>query len=129
MNMTFYSGHAVNRAAKGSICCIYAHLAEIKALRTSRTYIVFRVASVLKPSWANSSHMTTNLKKTVAKVKKHFGYSLGTGLFYGRIANDLTGKPDAFSGFGTILKMIAPLAGNRCKFVISSIWYVSWSNT
>ncbi len=42
--------------------------------------------------------------------------------YYGSIANERTGNPDAFSGFGTILKMIAPLAGSLSKFVNNSIW-------
>ena len=41
---------------------------------------------------------------------------------YGSIANERTGNPDAFSGFGTMLKMTAPLVGSLSKFVNNSIW-------
>lgn len=41
--------------------------------------------------------------------------------YQGKIENERTGKPDAFSGFGTILKMIAPLGGNLSRFFMSSI--------
>ena len=56
------------------------------------------------------------------RMDKHKSrYTLYRLLCYGKIANERTGKPDAFSGLGTILKMIAPFAGSLSKFVISSI--------
>jgi hypothetical protein len=38
----------------------------------------------------------------------------------GKIANDRTGNPDAFSGLGTIFTMTAPVAGTLSSFVNSS---------
>lgn len=40
-----------------------------------------------------------------------FAIYLCSTLFYGKMANERTGKPDAFSALGTILKITAPLAG------------------
>ncbi|KER03529.1 hypothetical protein MEG1DRAFT_01798 [Photorhabdus temperata subsp. temperata Meg1] len=82
------------------------------------TFQVIRPSLNLRAS--EISVLTVELKLV---IPPYFPFSGDTapGSSYGSMANERTGKPDAFLGLATMLKMIAPRTGTWSKLAKSSI--------